>query len=140
MGSQWRARDPASASDTPERTLHRYLPVRKPLSRLIPEWTGSREAIPYITALSGIAGVTLLLIPFRSLIHPTVFPLSYLVLVSLSRGRGMGAAIFASLGSAVRSRTRFSSSTCAFRKASCSWPRSSVYRIERTMRKTVPLR
>src|SRR5271163_4088766 len=100
MWSQWRARDPASASDTPARTLHRYLPVRTPLLR--PKWTGARAVVPYITALSGIAGVTLLLFPFRSQIHPAVFPLSYLVLVVfVALEWGMGAAIIASVAGAL---------------------------------------
>jgi PAS domain S-box-containing protein len=102
MWSQWRARDTASSSDTPARTLHSYLPVRTPLLRLIPKWTGSRAVVPYITALSGIAGVTLLLFPFRNLIHTTVFPLSYLVLVVfVALEWGMGVAIVTSLAGAL---------------------------------------
>jgi PAS domain S-box-containing protein len=102
MWSQGRARDPASASDTPTRTLHRYLPVRTQLLRLIPKWTGFRAAVPYVSAVLGIAGVTLLLLPFRSLIHTTVFPLSYLVLVVfVALEWGMGAAIVASLAGAL---------------------------------------
>jgi PAS domain S-box-containing protein len=102
MWSQWRARNPASASDTPARTLHRYLPVRASLLRLIPKWTGARAAVPYVTALSGIAGVTLLLFPFRNLIDTTVFPLIYLVLVVfLALEWGMGAAIIASVAGAL---------------------------------------
>jgi PAS domain S-box-containing protein len=53
-------------------------------------------------ALSGIAGVTLLLLPFRSQIHTTVAPLIYLVLVLfIASVSGMGAAIIASLAGAL---------------------------------------
>ncbi|HEY1992832.1 MAG TPA: DUF4118 domain-containing protein, partial [Edaphobacter sp.] len=98
MWSQWRARNSASASAAPARTLHKYLPVRTSLLRLIPELTSARAAVPYITALSGIAGVTLLLLPFRNLIHTSVFPLSYFVLVVfVALEWGMGPAIVASL-------------------------------------------
>jgi PAS domain S-box-containing protein len=102
MWSQGRARDSASASDTAARTLHRYLPGRTPLLRLIPGWPGARAAFPYVTALSGIAGITLLLFPFRNFIHTTVFPLSYLVLVVfVALEWGMGIAMVASLAAAL---------------------------------------
>ena len=102
MRSQWRARDPASTSDTPARTLPRHLPVRTPRPRLIPKWTGSKAAVPYIAALSGIAGVTLLLLPVRSQIDTTVAPLIYLVVVVFAAlAWGMGAAIVASLAGAI---------------------------------------
>jgi PAS domain S-box-containing protein len=102
MWSQGRARDPASASGTPARTLHRYLPGRTPLLSLIPKWHGAKAVLPYVTALSGIAGVTLLLLPFRSLLHTTVAPLIYLVLVVVvTLAWGMGPAIVASLAGAL---------------------------------------
>ncbi|MDT7810270.1 MAG: hypothetical protein QOJ42_186 [Acidobacteriaceae bacterium] len=102
MWSQGRARDSASSSGTPARTLDWYVLGRTPLLRLIPKWQGTRAVVPYVIALSGIAGVTLLLIPFRSLIHTTVVPLSYLVLVVfVALEWGMGAAITASLAGAL---------------------------------------
>src|ERR1700692_4661476 len=101
MWSQGRARDPASANGTSARALHRYLPGRTPLLRVIPKWHGARAVVPYVTALSGIAGVTLLLLPFRSQIHTTVAPLIYLVLVLfVALAWGMSPAIIASLAGA----------------------------------------
>jgi PAS domain S-box-containing protein len=102
MWSQGRARNPASASGTPARSLHGYLPGRTPLLRLIPKWPGTRAVVPYVTALSGIAGITLLLLPFRTQIHATVFSLFYLVLVvHVALTWGMSAAIVTSLAGAL---------------------------------------
>jgi PAS domain S-box-containing protein len=99
MWSQGRARDPASASGTPARDLHKYLPGRTPLLRLISKWQGTRGVIPYVVALSGIAGVTLLVVPF---VHTSVVPLIYLVLVLfVASAWGMSPAIVASLAGAL---------------------------------------
>jgi PAS domain S-box-containing protein len=97
MRSQGRARDPAPASGAPARALHWYLPGRTPLLRSVPKWAGAR-ALPYIAAPLGIAGVTLLLLPFRGQMDTTVAPLVYLMLVVfVALAWGMGAAIMASL-------------------------------------------
>ena len=102
MWSLGRARDPASASGTPARSLHGYLPERTPLLRLIPKWPGTRAVVPYVLGLSGIAGATLLLLPFRSQIHTTAFALIYLVLVlHVALAWGMRPAIVTSLAAAL---------------------------------------
>ena len=102
MWSQGRARDSASASGASARTLHWHLPGRTPLFPLIPKRHGARAVVPYAAALLGVAGITLLLLPFRSLFHTAVAPLIYLVLVvSVALAWGMGAAIVASLPSAL---------------------------------------
>ena len=101
MWSQGRARNPASASGTPARTLHWYLPGRMPLLRFVPKWSGTRAVVPYFTALLGVGGVTLLLLPFHSQIHTAVVPLIYLVLVLfVASAWGMKPAIVASLAGA----------------------------------------
>jgi len=100
MWSQGRVRDPASAGGAPGRALHRYLPGRTPLLHSIPKWP--RAVVPYVAALLGIAGVTLLLVPFRSLLHPAVVPLSYLVIVVFAALKwGMRVAVIASLAGAL---------------------------------------
>jgi PAS domain S-box-containing protein len=102
MWSLGRARDPASASGPSARALHWYLPGRTLLLRLSPKWPRTRALVPYGTVLSGIAGVTLLLLPFRSQIDTTVAPLIYLVLVVfVALAWGMGPAIIASLAGAL---------------------------------------
>ena len=102
MWSQGRARDPASVSGASVRPLHRYLPGQTPLLRFIPSWPGTRAAVPYVIGLSGIAGVTFLLLPFRGQIHTTAFALIYLVLVlHVALAWGMSAAIVASLAGAL---------------------------------------
>jgi hypothetical protein len=81
MWSPGRARDPTSPSSPPARALHWYLPGRTSLRRLIGKWPDTRTVVPYVTALLGIAGVTLLLFPLRNQIHITVVPLIYLLFI-----------------------------------------------------------
>jgi PAS domain S-box-containing protein len=96
-----RARDPASAGP-PARALQRSLPERTSLCRFIPKLTATRAVVPYVTALLGIAGVTLLLSPLRNQIHVTVVPLIYLLcILFVASAWGMGPAIFASLAGAL---------------------------------------
>jgi PAS domain S-box-containing protein len=57
--------------------------------------------VPYVTALLGIAGVTLLLFPLRNQIHITVVPLIYLLFVLfVASAWGVGPSIVASLAGA----------------------------------------
>lgn len=102
MWLQGRARDPASVNGASVRPLHEYLPGQTLLVRLIPNWPGTRAVVPYVIGLSGIAGVTLFLLPFRGQIHTTAFALIYLVLVlHVALAWGMSAAIVASLAGAL---------------------------------------
>jgi PAS domain S-box-containing protein len=102
MWSQGRTRGSASASGASARTLHWHLPGRTSLVPFIPKRSGAREVVPYATALLGIAGVTYLLLPFRSQLHAAVTPLIYLVVVvSVALAWGMGAAIVASVAGAL---------------------------------------
>lgn len=102
MWSSGRARDTASASGPPVRGLHRYLSGRTSLLRFFPTWQGTRAVVPYLIALSGIAGVTLLQISLRNLVHPTVVPLIYLVIVLfVASVWGMSVAIVASVATAL---------------------------------------
>jgi PAS domain S-box-containing protein len=102
MWSPGRARDPTSASGPPARALHWYLPGRTLLRRLIRKAPGWRAVVPYVTALLGIAGLTLLLFPLRNQIHITVVPLIYLLFILfVASAWGMGPAIVASLAGAL---------------------------------------
>jgi PAS domain S-box-containing protein len=102
MWSPGRARDPTSASGPPARALHWYLPGPTSLRRLIRKWPRTRAVVPYVTALLGIAAVTLLLYSLRNQIHITVAPLIYLLFILfVASAWGMGPAIVASLAGAV---------------------------------------
>jgi hypothetical protein len=102
MWSPARARDRASASGPPARALPWYLPGQTSLRRLIPKWSRTRAVVPYVTALLGIAGVTLILFPLRHQIHITVVPLIYLLFILfIASAWGMGPAIITSLAGAL---------------------------------------
>jgi PAS domain S-box-containing protein len=116
MWSQGRARNPASASGTPAR------PLRTPLLSLVTKRHGARAVLPYVTALSGIAVVTLLLLPFRNQLHTAVAPLIYLVLVVfVALAWGMNPAIMASLAGALALDHFILPPTNAFSLSSEGW-------------------
>jgi PAS domain S-box-containing protein len=79
-----------------------HLPGWTLLAGRIPKWPEGRGILPYLTGLSGVGAVTVLMLSLDSIVHTAVVPLVYFVLVLfVASASGMAPAIVCSLAGAM---------------------------------------